>query len=34
MHLSPGARDEAIALLNRREVYGNLTATEGGASGK
>jgi integrase len=34
MHLSAGARDEAIALLNRREVYGNLTATEGGASGK
>jgi integrase len=34
MHLSPGARDEAIALLNRREVYGNLTATEGGSSYK
>jgi integrase len=34
MHLSPSARDEAIALLNRRESYGNLTATEGGPSGK
>ena len=31
MHLSPSARDQAIALLNAREVYGNLTATEGGA---
>jgi site-specific recombinase XerD len=28
MHLSPSARDQAIALLNRREFYGNLTATE------
>lgn len=29
MHLSPSARDQAIALLDRREFYGNLTATEG-----
>jgi integrase len=28
MHLSPGARDQAIALLNARN-HGNLTATEG-----
>jgi hypothetical protein len=31
MHLSPSARDQAIALLNERQVYGNLTATEGAA---
>jgi integrase len=29
MHLSPSVRDQAIALLDGREVYGNLTATEG-----
>jgi integrase len=34
MHLSPDARDQAIALLNARQVYGNLTATEGGAFAK
>ena len=28
MHLSPSARDQAIALLNERESYGNLMATE------
>jgi len=34
MHLSPGARDQAIALLDARQVYGNLTATEGEAAAK
>ncbi len=34
MHLSPGARDQAIALVNTPEVYGNLTATEGGSAAK
>jgi integrase len=29
MHLSPSARDQAIALLNQRHFYGNLTATGG-----
>ena len=29
MHLSPSARDQAIALLNTRHFYGNLAATEG-----
>ncbi len=28
MHLSPGARDQAIALLNERQFHGNLMATE------
>jgi site-specific recombinase XerD len=27
MHLSPSARDQAIALLDERHLYGNLTAT-------
>ena len=30
MHLWPSARDQAIALLDGRHFYGNLTATEGG----
>jgi integrase len=30
MHLSPSARDQAIALLDERQFYGNLTATPGG----
>jgi integrase len=30
MHLSPSARDQAIALLNARDLYGHLTATERG----
>jgi integrase len=34
MHLSPSARDQAIALLNTRNLYGNLTATEGGELSK
>jgi len=28
IHLSPSARDQAIALLKTRELYGNMTATE------
>jgi hypothetical protein len=28
MHLSPSAPDQAIALLNRRDSNGDLTATE------
>lgn len=34
MHLSPSARDQAIALLDGRHVYGNLTAIEGGQNCK
>jgi hypothetical protein len=34
MHLSPSVRDQAIALLNARDLYGNLTATERGEVGK
>jgi len=34
MHLSASAREEAIALLDRRESYGNLTATEEGVISK
>jgi site-specific recombinase XerD len=30
MHLSPSAREQAIALLDERQFYGNLTATNGG----
>ncbi len=33
MHLSPSAREQAIALLDGRQSYGNLTATEGGGVG-
>lgn len=34
MHLSPSERDRAIALLDQRQVYGNLTATEGSGDSK
>jgi integrase len=34
MHLSPSVRDQAIALLNARDLYGNLTATERGEVSK
>jgi integrase len=34
MHLSPSARDQAIALLDGRHFYGNLTATERGEVSK
>jgi hypothetical protein len=34
MHLSPSAREQAIALLDERQFCGKLTATEGGQFSK